>query len=61
MPLTYGLRALRGLLLEGASPAAVAGDVAVLAAFAAALLAAGALVFAAALRYARGAGTLAQY
>jgi ABC-2 type transport system permease protein len=61
MPLTYGLRALRGLLLEGAPPAAVAGDVAVLAAFAAALLAAGALVFAAALRYARGAGTLAQY
>jgi ABC-2 type transport system permease protein len=61
MPLTYGLRALRGLLLEGASPAAVAPDVAVLAVFAAGLLAVGALVFAAALRYARGAGTLAQY
>lgn len=61
MPLTYGLRALRRLLLEGASPAAVAADVAILAAFAAALLAAGALVFAAALRYARRAGTLAQY
>jgi ABC-2 type transport system permease protein len=61
VPLTYGLRALRQTLLEGASLMTVSGDVAVLTLFAAALLGAGSLVFAAALRYARATGTLAQY
>lgn len=61
VPLTYGLRALRQALLEGASFMTVSGDVAVLALFAAALLGAGSLVFGAALRYARATGTLAQY
>ncbi|HVE80364.1 MAG TPA: ABC transporter permease [Gemmatimonadaceae bacterium] len=61
VPLSYGLRALRRTLLEGATAADVAVDLAALAAFAAALLALGGLVFAAALRYARRAGSLAQY
>lgn len=61
MPLTYGLRALREALLEGASFATVSGDVTILAVLTAALLGSGLLVFAAALRYARVTGTLAQY
>jgi ABC-2 type transport system permease protein len=61
LPLTYGLRALRRTLLDRAPFAAVAPDVAILAAFGLALLAASLLAFAWALRYARRAGTLAQY
>lgn len=61
VPLTYGLRALRRTLLDGASASAVANDVAVLAAFGAGLGLASAWVFAAALAHARRAGTLAQY
>jgi ABC-2 type transport system permease protein len=61
LPLTYGLRALRRTLLDGAPPAAVAGDVAALLGFTAVLLAAGSLALAAALRHARRQGTLAQY
>lgn len=61
MPLTYGLRPLRQALLEGASFMTVSTDLAVLTVFAAGLLGVGSLVFAAALRYARGTGTLAQY
>lgn len=61
MPLTYGLRALRQALLEGASIVTVSADLAVLVALAVALLASGSLAFAAALRYARSTGSLAQY
>jgi ABC-2 type transport system permease protein len=61
VPLTYGLRALRRTLLEGVPLHAVAGDVAILAAFAAVLLAAGGWAFARALRYSRRNGTLAHY
>lgn len=61
LPVTYGLRALRKVLLEGQPFSAVTGDVAVLAAFAAVLLAVSLVVFRAAFRYARRIGTLAQY
>lgn len=61
VPLTYGLRALRQALLEGAAFSTVSGDVAVLTGLAVALLGSGSLVFAAALRYARATGSLAQY
>lgn len=61
LPLTYGLRALRRTLLDDASFAAVAPDVALLAAFAVILLGASAALFSWALRYARRTGSLAQY
>ncbi|HEY0972071.1 MAG TPA: ABC transporter permease [Gemmatimonadales bacterium] len=61
VPLVYGLRALRGMLLEGTPPAAAAGDLGVLAMITVALLAASGLAFDAALRQSRRAGTLAQY
>jgi len=61
LPLTYGLRALRRTLLERASFGTVAPDVAILAGFALVLLAVSLLAFSWALRYARRAGTLAQY
>jgi len=61
LPVTYGLRALRRILLEQQSFSAVAGDVAVLALFAAVLLALSLLAFRLAFGYARRSGTLAQY
>lgn len=61
VPLTYGLRALRMILLDGVAPRAVAGDVLVLAAFAAALWILSTAAFAKALRDARKAGALSQY
>lgn len=61
MPLTYGLRAMRQALLEGAPVTAVLPDVAVVAAIAVALVGTGMLVFQRAVRYARAAGSLAQY
>lgn len=61
VPLTYGLRALRRTLLEGASPLAVAADVAILAGFAAGGMILGAGALALALRHARRTGTLSQY
>lgn len=61
IPLTYGLRALRRTLLDGVPFAQVAADVGVLAGFIFVLFAAGAAAFAWAIRYARRAGTLAQY
>lgn len=61
LPLTYGLRALRRALLDGAPLTTLAPDVAILAAFAVVLLGASAGLLAWALRYARRAGTLAQY
>lgn len=61
VPLTYGLRALRRTLLEGAPLAAVGADLATLAALAAALGVVSLYAFRRALRYAKHAGTLAQY
>lgn len=61
VPLTYGLRAARRLLLEGEGVAAVVPELEMLLLFAVVLGLAGGLLFAAALRYARRAGTLAQY
>lgn len=61
IPLTYGLRALRRSLLGGESLAAVAADVAILAGFAAVLLAVGMVLFTRALAHSRKSGTLGQY
>lgn len=61
LPLTYGLRAVRRLLLADAPLQAVAGDVMMLALLAIGGCAIGTAAFMAALRHARRAGTLAQY
>ena len=61
VPALYALRPARQLLLAGASAADVVDDVLMLSGYAAVLLAVSMLVFAWALRYARSAGTLAQY
>jgi ABC-2 type transport system permease protein len=61
VPLTYGLRALRRVFIDGAPLAAVAGDLAMLSGFAAVLFAASVLFFSWSLSHARRAGTLAQY
>ncbi len=61
VPLTYGLRALRRVLLQGQSLAAVGADVGILAAFGVLITLVGAVALMAALRYARSQGTLAQY
>jgi ABC-2 type transport system permease protein len=60
-PLTYGLRALRRTILEGVPLSAVADDLAVLAVIVLVLMATAVALWAAALRHARRAGTLAQY
>ena len=61
VPLTYGLRAIRRVLLTGASLADVWDDVMILSLFAAVLLAGGSVAFYVALRHSRRCGTLAQY
>jgi ABC-2 type transport system permease protein len=61
LPLTYGLRALRRTLLDGASVGAVAGDVTILGAFALVLLGTSLAAFAWALRHARRVGSLTLY
>ena len=61
VPLSYGLRALRRVLLDGASLASVGSDVGVLALFTLASALAGVLAQRLALAYGRRAGTLAQY
>jgi ABC-2 type transport system permease protein len=61
LPLTYGLRALRQTLLGGESLTAVLPDLLILSAFAIALWVMGSVAFHYAIRYARRAGTLAQY
>ncbi|MGH7719676.1 MAG: ABC transporter permease [Gemmatimonadaceae bacterium] len=61
IPLTYGLRAVRRLMLEGAPVHEVTADLVALTAITLALLAAGTLMLAAALQHARRAGTLGQY
>src|ERR1700736_1383969 len=57
-PMTYVLRAVRAGLLEGAPPAAVGGDLLILAVMGFALVPGGLLVFRAAERYARQTGRL---
>lgn len=61
VPLTYGLRAMRMLLLGGAPLVDVLHDISVLTLMATALFVSCSAVFLAALRYARTAGTLSQY
>jgi ABC-2 type transport system permease protein len=61
IPLSYGLRALRGTLLEGAPLSTVAHDLGILALFGAVLLTLSSFAFSSALRYSKRAGTLAQY
>jgi ABC-type polysaccharide/polyol phosphate export permease len=61
VPALYALRPARQLLLAGASAPEVIDDVLMLSGYAAVLLAVAMLVFTRALRYARSAGTLAQY
>lgn len=61
VPLTYGLRAVRRLLLSGAPLGDVLGDAAILTGFGIVLMAAGVVAFSFALRHARRAGTLSQY
>ncbi|HUQ84459.1 MAG TPA: ABC transporter permease [Gemmatimonadaceae bacterium] len=61
VPLTYGLKAIRVVLLEGKSLASVSHELLVLAGFAIGLTIISTVAFRAALGYARRAGTLAQY
>jgi ABC-2 type transport system permease protein len=61
IPLTYGLRAVRRIMLKGDPVASVAGEVQVLVLMAALSLLAGGIAFALALRKARRAGTLSTY
>lgn len=61
VPTTYGLRALRRVLLSGDPLNAVAGDVAILAVIGGVLLAISLAAFSWSLNYARRTGTLAQY
>ncbi len=61
VPLTYGLRAVRMLLLSDAPAAEVMSDVATLALIATTGLALGTLAFGVALKRARTVGTLSQY
>src|SRR5262245_12186173 len=61
VPLTYGLRAVRRSLLDGAPFSASVSDLLLLLTASAVMLAISLSVFAAALRYAKRMGTLAQY
>jgi ABC-2 type transport system permease protein len=61
LPLSYGLRALRRVLLQGASLGTVSGDLLVLLGETAVLLALGIGLMSLAFRFARRQGTLAQY
>ena len=61
VPLTYGLRAARRLLMGGGTSGAIASDVGVLALLAAIAAVVGVLAFRWAIQHARRAGTLSQY
>jgi ABC-2 type transport system permease protein len=61
LPITYGLTALRAVLLEGRSIATVWRDLSILGAFTVVSSLASGVAFRAALRYARKVGNLAQY
>ena len=61
VPLTYGLSALRAVLLEGRSIMTVGREISILIAITVTSLIASTIAFRAALRYARKVGNLAQY
>lgn len=61
IPLTYGLRALRKVLLEGASLISVRSDLGILLLMTALLFAIGGWLFSAAMQYARRTGSLSYY
>jgi ABC-2 type transport system permease protein len=61
LPLTYGLAALRAVLLEGRSISTEWRDVTILLVFTVVTLVLSGVAFRAALRYARRVGNLAQY
>jgi ABC-2 type transport system permease protein len=61
IPLTYGLRALRHVLLEGASLVSVRADVGMLILMTVILFAAGGWMFSVAMSYARRTGSLSYY
>jgi len=61
VPLTYGLRSMRQLLLNGASVTDILPDVGILAGLTVAMLAVSSTLFFAAYNYARRAGTLTHY
>lgn len=61
IPLTYGLRALRRVLLDGASLSSVASDVVILLVMTAFLFAIATWIFSVAMRYARRTGSLSYY
>jgi ABC-2 type transport system permease protein len=61
VPMTYGLRAVRQLVLDGAPMLAVVRDVGLMAAIAAISLGIGAITFRTAFNYSRQRGTLSQY
>jgi ABC-2 type transport system permease protein len=61
IPLTYGLRALRGTLLGDAPLSAVTYDVGILSLFCVVLLSLSSLAFVKALQYSKRTGSLAQY
>lgn len=61
IPLTYGLRALRQVLLNSAPLGSVAADIGILMAFALSLFAMSTIVFRVAFRHARRSGTLTHY
>ena len=61
IPMTYGLRAVRRLVLDDAPLSAVASDVATTAMIAVVCLAVGSFTFRAAFNYSRQRGTLSQY
>jgi ABC-2 type transport system permease protein len=61
VPLTYALRALRRVILEGAGLRTVIADIGMVMLFIAVLSTVACLAFSIAYRYAKRAGTLAQY
>jgi ABC-2 type transport system permease protein len=61
IPLTYGLRALRGVLLDDAPLSAVTHDLGILSLFCVVLLSLSSLSLVKALQYSKQAGTLSQY
>lgn len=61
VPITYGLRAMRRIVLQGAGLPAVASDLSALLLFGVGLAGVGTIAFLWALRYARRTGSLAQY
>ena len=61
IPLTYGLTALRAVLLEGQSITTVGREISILIAITVTSLIVSTIAFRAALRYARKVGNLAQY